>query len=114
MTWNAFLTAMRTGIQARVGGAAQRGARRAPQQMSASTSTQANRISNPNMGLEQDVWENLVLDEYGEPTVLMTSRRLENVVAVIRNTETQKGRSWENMVLDEYGEPTVLMLIPPF
>ena len=114
MTWSAFLQAMRTGIQARVGGAAQRGARRAPQQ-TMSVSTQANQITNhPDMGMEQVFWDNLVLDEYGEPAVLTTCQRpATHQVAVHSASQAEKNRPWENMMLDEYGEPSVLMLIPP-
>ena len=115
MTWSAFLQAMRTGIQSRVGGAAQRGARRAPQQHTMSVSTQANQITNhPEMGLEQVFWDNLVLDEYGEPAVLTTCQRpTTDQVAVRSSSQVETNRPWENMMLDEYGEPSVLMLIPP-
>jgi hypothetical protein len=86
--------------------------------MSASTSTQANNVSAAagyNMGMEQGFWENLVLDEYGEPMVLSTAiRSSSSVEAANPNREIKTGRSWENMMLDEYGEPSVLMLIPPF
>jgi hypothetical protein len=61
MTWGAFLSAMRNGIQARVGGAA---ARRAPQQVTSKTGARAASTQSINAKEEKksDFWENMYLD----------------------------------------------------